>query len=91
VAQLCDFGLVRLIHDQIPTDLPTGLTTTTAHTGTVRYLSFELVDGDDVAKPTAASDIWALGCGGMEVSPRVLITTQSPTLYQVHLSSVSIW
>lgn len=64
VAQLCDFGLVRLIHDQ----MATGLTTTTGHTGTARYLSLELVDGDDGTIPSPASDIWALGCVGLEVS-----------------------
>ena len=63
VAQLCDFGLVRLIHDQ----MATGLTTTTAHTGTARYLSLELVETEEGTTPTTASDIWALGCVGMEV------------------------
>jgi serine/threonine protein kinase len=49
--------------------MPTGLTTTTAHTGTARYLSFELVEGDEETIISTASDIWALGCVGMEVSP----------------------
>jgi serine/threonine protein kinase len=65
VAQLCDFGLVRLIHDQ----MATGLTTSTAHTGTARYLSLELVGADEgIMMPTTSSDIWALGCVGVEVS-----------------------
>jgi len=63
VAQLCDFGLVRLVHDQ----MATGLTTTTAHTGTARYLSLELVEADDECSPTTFSDTYALGCIGMEV------------------------
>jgi serine/threonine protein kinase len=46
----------------------TGMTTTTAHTGTTRYLAYELVQNMGVAKPTTASDIYALGCIGMEVS-----------------------
>ena len=86
VAQLCDFGLVRLIHDQ----MATGLTTTTAHTGTARYLSLELVEADEVTMPTTASDIWALGCVGMEVNSYVLFTIQSLTLDEVHLPATSI-
>jgi serine/threonine protein kinase len=86
VAQLCDFGLVRLIHDQTAT----GLTTTTAHTGTARYLSLELVEADEGTMPTTASDIWALGCVGMEVNSYILFTIQSLTPHQVHLPATSI-
>jgi serine/threonine protein kinase len=43
------------------------MTTTTAHTGTERYLAPELVNGDDLEYPTPASDIYALGCLGLEV------------------------
>jgi serine/threonine protein kinase len=43
------------------------MTTTTAHTGTERYLAPELVNGDDLEYPTAASDIYAMGCLGLEV------------------------
>lgn len=42
----------------------TGLTTTTAHTGTTRYLSHELVSTD--AYPTSASDVYAVACLGLE-------------------------
>ncbi|PVF91010.1 kinase-like protein, partial [Serendipita vermifera] len=63
VGQICDFGLVRLLQE----DMPTGLTTTTAHTGTTRYLAYELVRNMGKAVPTAATDIYALGCLGMEV------------------------
>lgn len=60
-AKLCDFGLLRLVYDE-----PTGMTTTASHSGTPRYLSYELVK-DEFPKATAASDIHALACVGMEV------------------------
>jgi serine/threonine protein kinase len=64
MAQLCDFGLTRFME----TGLETGLTTTTAHTGTTRYLAYELVEYDgDEPIPTTATDIYALGCLGLEV------------------------
>ncbi|PVF94261.1 kinase-like protein [Serendipita vermifera] len=64
VGQICDFGLTRLIQEEETT----GLTTTTAHAGTARYLAYELVVkmGDPEALPTTATDIYALGCLGME-------------------------
>jgi serine/threonine protein kinase len=62
--QICDFGLVRLLQE----DMDTGLTTTTAHTGTIRYLAYELVRTMGKGVPTTATDIYALGCLGMEVS-----------------------
>jgi hypothetical protein len=46
------------------------MTTTTAHTGTVRYLAYELAVAGDDACPTTASDIYAVGCIGLEVSFR---------------------
>jgi hypothetical protein len=42
------------------------MTTTSPHTGTDRYLAYELLDTEAVA-PTKASDIHALGCIGLEV------------------------
>jgi serine/threonine protein kinase len=70
IARINDFALVRLIQEHGHT----GMTTASSHTGTVRYLSYELVacgddDGDDNddPKPTTASDIWALACIGIEV------------------------
>ncbi|KAG8812646.1 hypothetical protein FRC17_001921 [Serendipita sp. 399] len=60
-ARLCDFGLARLMQEH-----DTGMTTTTAHTGTVRYLAQELVVADN-AKPTTETDCHALGCIGLEV------------------------
>ena len=62
-AKICDFGLVRLIRGNGPS---TGLTTTSAYAGTVRYLAYELVEDGEV--PTTASDVHALGCIGLEVS-----------------------
>ena len=44
-----------------------GMTTTSAHTGTDRYLAYELVVSAGHAVPTAASDIYATGCIGLEV------------------------
>jgi hypothetical protein len=44
-----------------------GLTTTTAHKGTERYLSPELVSSD-IPLPTLEADIYALGCVGLKVS-----------------------
>ena len=45
-----------------------GMTTTTAHAGTMRYLAYELAVAGDDACPTTASDIYAVGCIGLEVS-----------------------
>jgi hypothetical protein len=45
-----NLGLVRLIPEN---GSPTGLTTTTAHTGTVGYLAYELVERGEL--PTTAS------------------------------------
>jgi hypothetical protein len=61
-AQLCDFGLVKIL-----TDVSTGLTTTSPYAGTERYLSRELLVGGDDVSPSAASDVYALGCIGLEV------------------------
>ncbi|PVF91775.1 kinase-like protein [Serendipita vermifera] len=40
-ARICDFGLARIFSEGI-----TGLTTTTTHTGTTRYLAYELIISD---------------------------------------------
>jgi serine/threonine protein kinase len=63
-ALLCDFGLARILLDEGSS----GMTTTTAHVGTERYLAPELVSGEDLEYPTTASDIYAVGCLGLEVS-----------------------
>jgi serine/threonine protein kinase len=87
VALLCDFGLLRLVHDSAPT----GMTTTSSHTGTTRYLSYELVSRkDDDAeepddeksentKPTTASDVYALACIGVQVSVSSVYLRISPS------------
>ncbi|KAG8815231.1 hypothetical protein FRC17_000780 [Serendipita sp. 399] len=63
--RICDFGLSRIVLEEGHS----GLTTTAAHTGTPRYLAYELViSEDDMAKPTRESDIYALGCVGLDVS-----------------------
>jgi serine/threonine protein kinase len=61
--RVCDFGISRMVGDAGVS----GLTTTSAHTGTARYLSYELVSLEDVWIPTTASDIHALACIGLEV------------------------
>jgi len=43
------------------------MTTTTEHTGTVRYLAYELVKCNNKATPTKATDMYALGCLALEV------------------------
>ena len=61
IAQICDFGLSRLMQDYEGTPL----NTTTDHTGTVRYLAKELV-ATKKAVPTRATDVYALGCLAFE-------------------------
>lgn len=65
--------------------LESGLTTTTAYTGTTRYLAYELVDYDDKAIPTTDTDVYALGCLGLEVCTRLI--GQNITLTNYTLSS----
>jgi serine/threonine protein kinase len=43
------------------------MTTTSAYSGTARYLAFELVESEEEELPTTASDVYALGCIGFEV------------------------
>jgi serine/threonine protein kinase len=45
----------------------TGLTTTTAHGGTERYLAPELVEFSGECYPTRESDVYAMGCVGLKV------------------------
>ncbi|KIM30189.1 hypothetical protein M408DRAFT_22230 [Serendipita vermifera MAFF 305830] len=61
-AQICDFGLSRIFLEEGST----GMTTTSVHTGTERYLARELVVEGDEARPTTASDVYAMGCIGLE-------------------------
>lgn len=65
-ARLGDFGLVR-----IPSEgRKTGYTAEANHTGTPRYLSYELVQPekpDEHVIPTTASDVHAVGCIALEI------------------------
>ncbi|PVF94365.1 kinase-like protein [Serendipita vermifera] len=78
IPKLCDFGLSRIFREA--SDPPTGLTTTTAYTGTSRYLAIELVDPNEIVTPTLKTDIWALGC---------FIFSEEP--YQNRVNSVQIF
>ncbi|KAG9050444.1 hypothetical protein FS842_011367, partial [Serendipita sp. 407] len=60
--RICVLGLTRLMSEE-----DGSLSTiTTMDTGAERYISYELVDHDDMVMPTAASDVHALGCVGLE-------------------------
>jgi serine/threonine protein kinase len=61
-ARLCDFGISHMLTEEGTS----GLTTVSEHTGTERYLSYELVVSEDA--PTTASDVYALACIGLQVS-----------------------
>jgi serine/threonine protein kinase len=60
--RICDFGLSRIF---IP-EKHSEMTTPSPHTGTIMYLAPELLSPED-AKPSMASDLWAVGCIGLEV------------------------
>jgi len=64
-AQLCDFGLSRILDD-----LPSGHTTS-LQMGTLRYQAPELLEGDDTRekwRPTTEGDIFAFACTSVRVS-----------------------
>jgi serine/threonine protein kinase len=63
-ARICDFGIARLLAEEGTS----GFTTTSEHTGTERYLSYELILSDELSAPTTASDVYALACIGLEAS-----------------------
>jgi serine/threonine protein kinase len=64
-ARICDFGLVRIASGL----RGTGWTTTTSHTGTVRYAAYEFVNPDeDHIVSTKEGDIYSIGCLGLEVN-----------------------
>jgi serine/threonine protein kinase len=75
VGQLCDFGLARLMQAKTGS----GMTTTTAHTGTVRYLALELVKRNK-ATPTKATDMYALGCLALEVCRHSIPALRHPDM-----------
>ena len=62
--RICDFGLARICLEEGNS----GMTTTTPHTGTDRYLAYELVMTGDASVLSTASDVYALGCLGLHVS-----------------------
>jgi serine/threonine protein kinase len=49
--------------------LHSGMTTTSPHRGTTRYLPHELVDSHDAKQLTKASDVYSMGCVGLFVCP----------------------
>jgi serine/threonine protein kinase len=71
----------------------TGMTTTSEHTGTTRYLAPELVGSEDNVYPTTASDVYALGCLGLEVCRAIIsflscelmrdVLTTKPSSYMI--------
>lgn len=76
---ICDLGLARLIVDgSQPSSSPLecrgyehwawmgGINTTSAHTGTPRYLAPEQVDLNRPSQPTTATDVYAVACIGFE-------------------------
>jgi serine/threonine protein kinase len=85
---ICDFGLARIFLEEGST----GLTTTSEHTGTTRYLAPELVASDTTVYPNQASDVYALGCLGLDVSiekiglclPGLLTPTISSFIFSSH-------
>ncbi|KAG8800765.1 Suppressor of Sensor Kinase (SLN1), partial [Serendipita sp. 399] len=62
IPRICDFGLVAIYLEAGNS----GLTTTSPHSGTERYLAPELVITEDHARTTTASDVYAVGCIGLE-------------------------
>ena len=61
--QICDFGLISIYLGEGDS----GMTTTSPFSGTDRYQAYELLLDGDTVLPTMASDIFALGCIGLEV------------------------
>ncbi|CCA76348.1 hypothetical protein PIIN_10343 [Serendipita indica DSM 11827] len=74
---ICDLGLARVEEYRRPSssngvlsnrcwEWMVGINTTSAHTGTPRYLAPEQVDPDNPSRPTMATDVYAVGCIGYE-------------------------
>lgn len=59
--KICDFELARIFLDEESPSM-----TTTEHTGTERYLAPELVMNEGNTLPNTATDVYALGCLGLE-------------------------
>jgi serine/threonine protein kinase len=65
------------------------MTTTSEHTGTPRYLAPELAATDETVYPTTSSDVYALGCLGLEVS--LYVPSPAHTLDERLLHSLYIF
>lgn len=65
------------------------MTTTSEHTGTTRYLAPELVMSEESVAPTLASDVYALGCLGLEVRSHSCLPV--PTCHLISRTSLSIF
>jgi serine/threonine protein kinase len=66
------------------------MTTTSEHTGTTRYLAPELVASEDNVYPTTESDVYALGCLGLEVRINTVSLGGSTKGLTTHYSSYTI-
>jgi serine/threonine protein kinase len=79
-AKVCDFGLTGVFSEGM-SDY-----TTPINSSTMRYLANELIVAEEPAIATKASDVWAVGCLGLEV--RLIIesfSTNNIILYYIFL------
>jgi len=83
---ICDFGIVRIFLEEGST----GMTTTSEHTGTDRYLAYELVISDEAVMPTMASDVYAVGCLGLEVRAFRLSLPRELSFVPVYLPGTTV-
>ncbi|PVF98959.1 kinase-like protein [Serendipita vermifera] len=60
--KICDFGLIGIVTGEECL----GLTTTSEHAGTDRYVAPEFVLSNEPIMPTPQSDVYALGCIGLK-------------------------
>lgn len=77
---LCDFGLARIINEEVRT----GLTTTTKHSATLLYAAPEILSASEDApfEPSTASDIYSLGSLLYQVSvPKFLNINSFNVIY----------
>lgn len=88
--RICDFGLARAFLEAEST----GMTTTSEYTGTPRYIAPELVNSEVSVPPTRASDMYALGCLGLEVrrgdTSLLRVFTGDPNYTIVHIRSKTL-
>jgi serine/threonine protein kinase len=67
-----------------------GLTATSPHGGTERYLAPELVEYCNRSLPTLKTDVWALGCVGLRVSSSCKKGSLTKLFPSVHIRNSSI-